>query len=443
MSAATGIRNLSSVCASPERTELDNDHLETICALGAQISSAHNLDDLLHGYLHELVRGTATHGAAVRLYDRQANLRLVEAYGLDPGFVDLERRRPASQCACEAAASQQQVRCHNNLHYCTRKMGRTPVTNQPCLAMLAVPIYQGHRTLGLFNLYFERQLLAKWPSLPQVMVRLGEQLGGAINRIQQQQQEQQSSIQQERMLLAHELHDTIVQEISALRLYAHQLELNTTGGEPDIAKLNEQIQQVSRRIESTHEQVREVMHQFHSQALGTELDTALTRLVNRFRRDSQINIRLINHWPAQALEERQELHIHRLVEESLSNAWHHGDARNVLIMLTLEGDELHLLIEDDGRGFSATALQETDTEPTPTSPPRAAQQEVSPPQRLKGYGLPGMRERARQLGALLHIDSEPEQGTQVHLQLPVAQLSDWLNQGPSRVEDSFNARTPC
>ncbi|MCG5531240.1 GAF domain-containing protein [Halorhodospira halochloris] len=432
MSAAPEILSPCAVFDDPSKAAIEGNQLDKICALGVQISSANTLDQLLNGYLYELVQSTGAYGGAIRLYDQQTNLRLVEAYGLDSGFVDLERRRPAEKCFCNAAAHQQQVRCNNDLQFCTRKVGRSPVTTHPGLAMLAVPITEGPATLGIFNLYFERGQLDNWAAIPQVMLRLGQQLGGAISRIRQQQQNQQSSIQQERMLLAHELHDTIVQEIAVLRLHIRRLEANATSKQATIKQLRERIEQLSGRIDSANNQVREVMQQFHSQALGAELDTALKRLVNRFRRDSQINIRLLNNWPTQALEERQELHIHRIVEEALTNAWHHGNAKNVLIVLATEDTELHLLIEDDGRGFhSTTASADNNTKATALD------------KGGRGFGLPGMRERARQLGALLQIDSEPEQGTQIHLQLPAAQIRDWLSKGPARTEEDHNARAPC
>ena len=416
----------------PQPTSVDSDQLEKICALGIRISSANNLDELLNGYLHELVQGIGAQGGAVRLYNEQSELQLVEAYGLDPGFVDLERRRPASQCVCAAAAKQQQIKCRSNLNHCTRKIGRNPSPHRPGLTMLAVPVTDGPCTLGLFNLYLDHQLTANWTNLPRILSLLGQQLGGAITRIQRQQAEHKNSIHQERLLLAHELHDTIVQEVSVLRLHTRHLDNSAALEEAGMAQLRERIHQLRERIDATHDQVREVMQQFYSQALGAELETALQRLINRFRRDSQINVRLINKWPQTALEERQELHIHRVVEEALANAWHHGQAKNILVLLEADETELHLLIEDDGKGFIDTSARSGRRSP-----------DRQPAEQIQGYGLPGMRERARQTGALLQIDSEPDQGTRIHLHLASNHNRTWLNQGQSQDEEYQDARTPC
>jgi signal transduction histidine kinase/ligand-binding sensor domain-containing protein len=82
-------------------------------------------------------------------------------------------------------------------------------------------------------------------------------------------------------------------------------------------------------------------------------------------------------------------------KEALTNAARHAQAGRVSVALTLAGGELHLAIEDDGRGF----------DPLSTS---------------NGHGLPGLRERAARLGGRLELASSPGQGTRVSLAVPAA-----------------------
>lgn len=91
-----------------------------------------------------------------------------------------------------------------------------------------------------------------------------------------------------------------------------------------------------------------------------------------------------------------ETTIFRIVQEAVSNAKRHGKARNIVIHLSDDDGRICLRIRDDGVGFS---------------PDRAAQG--------KGYGLQGMRERARLLGGKAVIRSRPEEGAVVEVDLPL------------------------
>ncbi|WP_200196947.1 sensor histidine kinase [Halorhodospira abdelmalekii] len=197
------------------------------------------------------------------------------------------------------------------------------------------------------------------------------------------------------------------------------------------------------------------MQQFHSQALGTTLDTALQQLISRFQRDSGITVQLDNGWPEQELSEREALQVHRIIEEALANAWHHGHAHTIRLLLDSDEYALQLLIEDDGEGFAAgvrpdaavlnavtrgTGTREGTREGTrggtqgtggtrgtgtQDAPRDARIRSTGGPTPTRGYGLPGMRERARQLEALLSIDSEPGQGTRIYLYLPRGRKPAW------------------
>ena len=84
----------------------------------------------------------------------------------------------------------------------------------------------------------------------------------------------------------------------------------------------------------------------------------------------------------------------RIVAEAAGNAVRHGGASTMRI--TLDGAEgLLLRLEDDGRGF-----------------------DVGAPARPDAYGLRGMRERTEQLGGQMRVDSVPDRGTTIEVELP-------------------------
>lgn len=92
--------------------------------------------------------------------------------------------------------------------------------------------------------------------------------------------------------------------------------------------------------------------------------------------------------------------VFRVVQEALTNAARHAQARHVLVTVGARGGLLQLLVADDGRGCDAHAAFAGDAQGTSS-------------------GLGGMRERVELSGGRLHLVSVPGDGTQVRATLPL------------------------
>jgi signal transduction histidine kinase len=90
------------------------------------------------------------------------------------------------------------------------------------------------------------------------------------------------------------------------------------------------------------------------------------------------------------------------VQEALTNVARHSGSASCSVSVTRRTDQVHLAIEDQGRGLAAAAR-------------------VSEPRR--GLGLIGMRERAQTLAGRFAIENRPEGGTRVAVMLPVPAAS--------------------
>jgi signal transduction histidine kinase len=88
--------------------------------------------------------------------------------------------------------------------------------------------------------------------------------------------------------------------------------------------------------------------------------------------------------------------IFRIFQEMLSNVARHAQAGEVTIRVRATPGDLTLLVKDDGKGAPPSAFERADA-----------------------YGVMGMRERAGHHGGWLQITSEPGQGTQVILSMPL------------------------
>jgi signal transduction histidine kinase len=88
--------------------------------------------------------------------------------------------------------------------------------------------------------------------------------------------------------------------------------------------------------------------------------------------------------------------IYRITREALRNAFHHARGRNIEAEITYRGRAFLLRIRDDGEGIPPEVLEQG---------------------RSGHYGVPGMRERARQIGGKLDIWSRVGAGTEIEFSI--------------------------
>lgn len=103
-----------------------------------------------------------------------------------------------------------------------------------------------------------------------------------------------------------------------------------------------------------------------------------------------------------------ELALYRVVQEALNNAVKHANATGVWISAKTEGEFLQCSIHDNGTGFDMHALRGKG--------------------QTRGLGLTGMQERMNAVGGTLQVVSEPRQGTELLISLPLEKI----NADPSR-----------
>ena len=90
--------------------------------------------------------------------------------------------------------------------------------------------------------------------------------------------------------------------------------------------------------------------------------------------------------------------VYQIAREILRNAFHHAKARRIEAEITYDGQFFRLRIRDDGKGIDRNLLEQGG--------------------RQGHWGLPGVRERAKRIGARLKLWSEPGAGTEAELTVP-------------------------
>ena len=89
------------------------------------------------------------------------------------------------------------------------------------------------------------------------------------------------------------------------------------------------------------------------------------------------------------------LSLFRVLQEALNNAIKHSGVKRIEIQLREDSSEIHLVINDLGRGFDVEAASQG-----------------------KGLGLTSMRERVRLVNGTISIESKPIGGTTIHVRVP-------------------------
>jgi signal transduction histidine kinase len=196
--------------------------------------------------------------------------------------------------------------------------------------------------------------------------------------------------EQERALLARELHDETGQALTSILLGLKALEedVTTEHGRASAAALRE-------LVVTTLQDVRRLAVELRPAALDDfGLGPALERLVDTFAEKTGVAVELDIRLGDGRLDADLETTLYRIVQEALTNVLKHADARRVRIALVHEGGTITAVVADDGRGFDAGET------------------------RRDALGLIGMRERAVLVGGRLAIASAPGGGTTLTVEVP-------------------------
>jgi signal transduction histidine kinase len=241
------------------------------------------------------------------------------------------------------------------------------------------------------------------------------QLEASLGQVRRLASHLQDVREQERRLIAREIHDELAHQLTALKI--------------DVVSLERELQRVSSGLAASAASMKALLDQVigSMRRLSTELrpgildDFGLVAAIEweaeAFEEQTGIITELVLEADDSGLAPPLQTAVFRILQESLSNVRRHARADHVEILLRREPAELRLEVRDNGTGFSAGKLDEPSC-----------------------YGLTGMRERAIALGGAFRIDGRPGQGTTVAVALPLDRPGDGE---PSHVERSASGPLPA
>jgi two-component system, NarL family, sensor kinase len=348
-----------------------------------------NLDETLSGVLKKLLQVTGMETGWIFLIDEKGIHQLAAKENLPPALC-YRNHKPMchGQCWCVDRYNDGRLLKATNIIECKRiedaiqyQWGKTNELTHHA----SVPLRAGAEKFGILNVgsahktFFHQDELA-------LLESIAFQIGSAIKRHYLIQKERQLALTAERNRLARDLHDSVNQLLFSLSLTAR-------GGQEmtDNPEIKETFTFIQDLAQEALNEMRALIWQLRPQGLENGVVSALTSY------GQMLGLALISEVKGLlTLPGKVEEIIWRIGQEALANCKKHSGQSEVKISLTVEKNQLHMLIEDGGCGFLYDETKE-----------------------LPSLGLKSMKERTESINGTFLLHSQPGEGTKILVKIPI------------------------
>ena len=380
------------------RVEERTKELATLNAIAAVVSRSLDLKEVLSDALDKTLEITQMGcGGSYRVEGEgdEAYLNPLVYRGLSDKFVRSAGRLPLQGSGVQVAASTGQPLVWEVQTSPVEPAMKQALQREGIELVASVPLMAKGRLVGAIQLG-AREIRAFAPEELSLLAAIGQQVGMAVENARLYEQAQQSAAYAERSRLARELHDSVTQSLYSLTLYAEAVARMMQDGEH--AQAADALREMRDTAQEALREMRLLVFQLRPPALEKSgLAAALQARLDAVETRGGIRVKLLVEGAsgAEQLPLLIQEELYHIAQEALNNALKHAHPRQVRVCLRFSQDAVYLEISDDGLGFAVASVQDSG-----------------------GLGLPGMRERAERIGADLHIESAPGQGTKVMVRVP-------------------------
>lgn len=339
------------------------------------------LDEVLQIVCDEAQRMTYSSGSAISLVEGEDWLRVMYCAGETP-----ERPGRVAVSHSNMGLAIQRIEpliINNLLQGQENEAGRSaPVS------MLAIPLRVQGTVIGILAVFKAR-------GFEQDDVRLMRVFAGqaavAVEHAQLTRQVHEMAILEERHRLSRELHDSVNQLLYGISLYTEAAMRQLEQG--DAVAAQRHLKNIGESAQEALKEMRMLIFELRPSALSQMgLQASLIQRLKAV--EEQLELRPSFKWRVSIpLDSHVEEALYGITQEALNNVIRHAKAHSVTVHLVQSGQTLILKIEDDGVGFTPDQISEN------------------------SMGLKTMRERAESLNAQLSIESVPEQGTRITVEV--------------------------
>ena len=349
-------------------------------------------EQLAKGFAQKMRRISGADAVAVRWTD-EATQRylLIASDGLPEELVKEERCLEPGLCACGQPQASAHTRVIPIVSADDHRLGNCARAGYESL--VSVPIRLQLRVIGEVDLFYRQATTLSMADRDLYDALIGH-LANAVEHMRSEALLREAAVSEERTMLARELHDSIAQSLSFLRIQVSLL--RQALDRQDSAKIASTLEEIDAGVrESTHD-VRELLMHFRTRTDSHDIEQALRTTLRKFEHQSGVRTRLSLHGLGVGLPPDVQLQLLHVVQEALSNVRKHAQASEVQLEV-FRDPQWVLRVRDNGRGFVPA-----DGGPDETH-----------------VGLQIMRERAERIGAQVQVESTPGEGTEVRIALNV------------------------
>ena len=209
----------------------------------------------------------------------------------------------------------------------------------------------------------------------------------------------------ERLRVSREIHDGPAQEMANL-IYQASICERLVDTRPEEAKAG--LQELRRQIRTCLADVRQIIFDMRPMSLDDlGLVPALRQLVSKLEERKVLKADFQVNGKERALEKHVEVTLFRIIQEGLNNIHRHAGVSEGRLRLLFSPNDLSILISDEGRGFDMEETEEMRKSGTGNG----------------HFGILGMEERAKLIGASLNVISNPGEGTKIHVKFSYPKLT--------------------
>jgi two-component system nitrate/nitrite sensor histidine kinase NarX len=350
----------------------------------------------LQRLLQAVVTLAGARAGALRLLDADdGGLLLVSAVG-DLSVNALEsRQQPGSDCGvCSDALRLDQACAAAATCACARAVTRQ-LNEAAQERVYVLPLHHGQAPCGVLNLFFDAA-----PEVPATLSALlpamGDMLGLALENHRLARRALHDSVTLERLMLAGEVHDSLAQSLTWMRMRVALLRGAIDQG--DRLACERYLKDIDGSLACAHGRMRELICEFRTRMDPQGLVQALRQVAEQLGSVAGLQVEVIDEAGALELSAEQELQVFHIAREALANVAKHAGARHAALHLLREHGLVHLRVDDDGVGLP--------------------QDQTGHGDRQDHFGLDLMRERARLIGGRIELLRRSGRGTSLRLQFP-------------------------
>ncbi len=266
----------------------------------------------------------------------------------------------------------------------------------PKSTILAQGFAQGSCGHGLLVLRLVGEEHEAPPPAPESLREYGDYLAGVLYSARCARMKLRNAQSEERAAIARELHDSLAQSLSYLKIKVSLLQQMVKGSE-QAPNVDTALQELRSTLSTANLQLRELITTFRLTMHGKTFAQALEDFIEEFERRSSVAFDLDNRLPAGKLTVADEMQLLLILREALCNVVRHSHANYCWVSVRLKHDgTVYLGVDDNGIGM------------------REAMRETEP-----HHGLIIMQERARNLGGTLRVEDREGGGTRIYVLCPV------------------------